>query len=169
VSKTSENVTARLLYVPAGTDTAAERSAESLCKRVNSTTKLLAVPETNLTLTALPEEGVSETPVTVARNVRMERFAEGEGGVARRVSESVALPVPAPPPPPGFEAPLHAQMPSTTRQTTKPQGIRFIVHPKDQICAPLVHSQGRLLTNPVGALARYVEPQDVNRPFVQAC
>ena len=38
VSKTSENVTARLLYVPAGTDTAAERSAESLCKRVNSAT-----------------------------------------------------------------------------------------------------------------------------------
>ena len=30
VSKTSENVTARLLYVPAGTVTAAERSAESL-------------------------------------------------------------------------------------------------------------------------------------------
>jgi hypothetical protein len=38
ISKTSENVTARLLYVPAGTDTAAERSAESLCKRVNSAT-----------------------------------------------------------------------------------------------------------------------------------
>src|ERR1700756_1450328 len=38
VTKTSENVTARLLYVPAGADTAAERSAESLCKRVNSAT-----------------------------------------------------------------------------------------------------------------------------------
>jgi len=38
VSKTSENVTERLLYVPAGTETAAERSAESLCKRVNSAT-----------------------------------------------------------------------------------------------------------------------------------
>jgi hypothetical protein len=38
LSKTSENVTARLLYVPEGTDTAAERSAESLCKRMNSAT-----------------------------------------------------------------------------------------------------------------------------------
>ena len=38
VTKTSENVTARLLYVPAGTDTAAERSAESLCEGVNSAT-----------------------------------------------------------------------------------------------------------------------------------
>src|SRR5258708_27672719 len=38
VSEASENVTAILLYVPAGTDTAAERSAESLCRRVNSAT-----------------------------------------------------------------------------------------------------------------------------------
>src|SRR6516162_6725894 len=129
VSKTSENVTARLLYVPAGTATAAERSAESLCKRVSSATKLLVVPETKPTLVALPEEGVTETPVTVARNVRMERCADGEGGVARRVSESVALPVPPPPPPP-CRTPPHAHRERINEDNSKPDRIRFVVGPE---------------------------------------
>jgi hypothetical protein len=86
-------------------------------------------PETRPTLTALPEEGVSETPVTVARNVRMERCAEGEGGVARSVSESVALP--------GggggtvFGGPLHAHEPRINEEESKPNRIRFIVGPGD--------------------------------------
>ena len=86
------------------------------------------VPETRPTLTALPEEGVSETPVTVARNARMERCAEGEGGVARSVSESVALP--------GgggvvVGGPLHAHKPRIKEDESRPKRIRFIVGPGD--------------------------------------
>ncbi len=94
------------------------------------------VPETKLTLTALPEEGLSETPVTVARNVRMERCAEGEGGVARRVSESVALPVPPPPPPPApVFGPLHAYMEKINEEESKQNRIRFIVGPGENVDA----------------------------------
>ena len=87
------------------------------------------VPETKPTLTALPEEGVSETPVTMARNVRMERFAEGEGGVARSASESVALPDRG-----GggtvLGRPLHAHTKNISEEESKPNKIRFIVDPE---------------------------------------
>ena len=89
------------------------------------------VPETKPTLTALPEEGVSETPVTVARNVRMERRAEGDGGVARSVSESVALL--------GggggsvvVGTPLHAHRERINTDESKQNRIRFIVGPGDK-------------------------------------
>lgn len=49
------------------------------------------VPVIKPTLTVPPVEGVSETSVTVARNDNIERFAEGKGGVATSVSESVPL------------------------------------------------------------------------------
>ncbi len=88
------------------------------------------VPETKPTLTALAEEGVSETPVTVARKVMMESCAEGDGGVARKVSESVALPVP-PPLPPLCRTPLHAHRERINEEESKPNRIRFIISPGD--------------------------------------
>lgn len=84
------------------------------------------VPETKPTLTALPEEGISETPVTVARNVRIESCAEGEGGVTRSESESVALPVP-PPPLPVFGRPLHADIEKINKTRKKESRMGPIV------------------------------------------
>ena len=87
------------------------------------------VPETNPTLTALPEEGVSETPVTVARKVMMESCAEGDGGVARKVSESVALPGGGGTP--LCRTPLHAHRERINEEESKPNRIRFIISPGD--------------------------------------
>jgi hypothetical protein len=89
------------------------------------------VPETKPTLTALPEEGVRETPVTVALNVRMERFDKGEGGIARSASERVALAEP-PPPLPVFGRPLHAHMEKINEEDSKPYRILFIVDRRGQ-------------------------------------
>src|ERR1700740_2482762 len=58
----------------------------------------------------------------------MERCAEGEGGVARSVSESVALPVP-PPPPPLCRMPLHAHRERINEDESKRNRIRFMVGP----------------------------------------
>jgi hypothetical protein len=65
----------------------------------------------------------------VARNVRMERCAEGEGGVARSVSQSVALLVP-PPPPPLCRTPLHAHRQRINEDESKRNRIRFMVGAK---------------------------------------
>ena len=82
-------------------------------------------------MTPLPEEGVSETPVTVARNVRMERWAEGKGGVARSVSESVPLLGGGCGSVVVGGLPLQAHKPRISKDESKPNRIRFIVGPGD--------------------------------------
>ena len=104
------------------------------------------------TLTTLPDEGVIKILVTVARNAKMERFAVGEGGVARSVSDNVAFavlppppppvppppPLPLPPPPPapvlplpllGVDEPLHAEMQKTKAKERQASRTRFMVEP----------------------------------------
>jgi len=76
------------LYVPAGTETAAERSAEiALQTREFSNVAVGGSGDQAHADRATPEEESAKHPVTNGPNVRMERFAEGEGGVARSASE----------------------------------------------------------------------------------